>query len=132
MARVMALLLPYYTVDVPQGIRAIEAEDWLAALSDAPQWALTNAARWWKSDENPDRRRKPLEGDIAARVKREMGLVDVARLAVTRWDDGQRELPAFLRAPSVHDVPVEERRRVAAEIMGRAGFAPKHFGEAAE
>ena len=73
-----------------------------------------------------------MEGDIAARVKREMGLVDVARLAINRWDDGLRAPPAFLRAPSAHDLPVADRRRAADEILHRAGFAPKHFGEAAE
>ena len=80
MARVLALLNPYFDKDTPQAIREIEAEDWASALSAYPYWAIEKAARWWKSDENPDRRKRPLEGDLVARTKREMDAVSAARI----------------------------------------------------
>lgn len=89
MARVLALLNPYFDKDTPQAIREIEAEDWAAALAGKPYWAIEKAARWWKSDENPDRRRRPLEGDLVARVKREMDAVSAARIML----DGKYHAP---------------------------------------
>jgi hypothetical protein len=80
MARVLALLNPYFDKDTPQAIREIEAEDWASALSAYPYWAIEKAARWWKSDENPDRRKRPLEGDLVARTKREMDAVSAAKI----------------------------------------------------
>jgi DNA-binding transcriptional LysR family regulator len=84
MARVLALLNPYFDKDTPQAIREIEAEDWAAALGCQPYWAIEKAARWWKSDANPDRRKRPLEGDLVARVKREMDAVNAARFMLAR------------------------------------------------
>jgi hypothetical protein len=80
MARVLALLNPYFDKDTPQAIREIEAEDWAAALVGQPYWAIEKAARWWRSDENPDRRKRPLEGDLVARTKREMDAVSAAKI----------------------------------------------------
>ena len=72
MARIAALLNPYYDKDTPAAVRRMEAEDWLEALAEYPQWAIERAVRWWKSEDNVDRRKRPLEGDIAARCKVEM------------------------------------------------------------
>jgi hypothetical protein len=72
MARVAALLNPYYDKDTPASVRRMEAEDWLEALASYPQWAIERAVRWWKSQDNADRRKRPIEGDIAARCKVEM------------------------------------------------------------
>ena len=88
MARVLALLTPYFTASVPEAVRVLEAEDWRAALHVFPHWAVEKAVRWWKSDANPDHRRKPLEGDIVGRVKLEMGIVSMGRLMVRRFDEG--------------------------------------------
>lgn len=120
MARVAALLSPYFEKETPRAVREMEAEDWLEALGEYPQWAVEQAVRWWKSAANPDRRKRPLEGDIAARCEAEMR-------------DFQA-VPAILRrklSPPVvyHPQPRPERPRVtadaAAEIMARAGFKPK-------
>ena len=78
MARIAALLVPYYEKDTPQAIRNMEAEDWAAELGNHPQWAVESAVRWWKSEANPDRRKRPMEGDIAARCKRETDAVRAA------------------------------------------------------
>ena len=120
MARVAALLTPYYTGDVPHGVRVMEAEDWAESLLEYPQWAITNAVRWWKSDENPKRRQKPVEGDIRARVKSEMGVVTVAERAVAKFDAGK----AAFSAPARKTVDKAE----AAKIMAAAGFTPRRMG----
>lgn len=118
MHRVLALLSPYFATDTPQSVREVEAEDWLAALGGYPEWAVTAAARWWKSDANPDRRKRPMEGDIAARCKVEMGVVSIAKLAVDRFDRGHRP---FME-PEREVIPpedMEHRRKFASEVMAR-------------
>ena len=127
MARVAALLSPYYTGDVPHGVRVMEAEDWAAALGEYPQWAVTKAVRWWKSEANPDRRKKPLEGDIAARARFEIGVVIVARKAVTDFDNGLRPPQPAIEAPRK---PLD--RSGADEILRKAGFAVKRMPYAGE
>lgn len=84
MARIAALLSPYYEKDVPQAVRVMEAEDWADALAEYPQWAIQNAVRWWKSEHNADRRRRPMEGDIAAACRREMDAVRAAAFILSQ------------------------------------------------
>ena len=119
LARIAALLSPYYEKDTPQGIRQMEAEDWLAALADYPRWAIERSARWWKSADNPDRRKRPIEGDIVARCKVEL---DGVRSAIRIHDikSGGREIE-----PSEAEARVSSER--AAEILAEAGFQPKKF-----
>jgi len=121
LARVAALLTPYYTGDVPNGVRMIEAEDWAEALDGLPEWAITKACRWWKGDENVNRRKKPFEGDIVARARFEMGALRVAGWAVERFDDGLRpKQPEPARqAPSPEDVA---HRRAFAESVIKGKF----------
>lgn len=82
MARIAALLSPYYEKDTPQGVRVMEAQDWAAELKGLPQWAIERAVRWWKGGDNPKRAKRPLEGDISARAKFEMQAVRAARIAM--------------------------------------------------
>lgn len=81
------------------------AEDWQEELAPYPSWAISNAARWWMSADNPDRRRKPLPGDIAERAKRERG---IAKLAVSR---AKRFAPIEASTPEVDDKPITEEQR---------------------
>lgn len=120
LARVAALLLPYYEKDTPQAVREMEAEDWREALGGFPRWAIERAVRWWKSDANPDRRKRPLEGDIAARCRVEMNgvpsAVQMLELRRTGRDFSQPQLP---------------RERIsaerAAEILAEAGLSPQRM-----
>lgn len=94
-ARVAALLSPYYEKDIPHGVRKMEADDWVTELHGYPQWAIERAVRWWKSSKNPDRRKRPMEGDISARVRFEMGPVRAAETyarmgGVPAHDQGDR------------------------------------------
>lgn len=120
MAHVAALLHPYYEKDTPQAIREIEAEDWAHELRDYPQWAIKAAICWWKSADNKDRRKRPLEGDISARINVEMMAVRAAKTALRSGVDPHRYVTR----------EVEERvtPEAAAEIMAQVGFAPKKFG----
>ena len=111
MARVAALLSPYYEKDTPQAVREIEAEDWLDALGGFPRWAIEDAARWWKSAENPRRRQRPMEGDIAERCRSAVGDV--------------RAVPVLLRAPRRIEGPPREpvSPERARAILAEAGLA---------
>ena len=79
-ARVLALLNSYYDKDSPVSIQEIEAEDWVEALKNYPYWAIERACRWWKSDENGYRRKRPLEGDIVDRCKVHMQPISAAKI----------------------------------------------------
>ena len=119
MARVASLLNPYYDKDTPQAVRVMEAEDWMEALAAFPQWAIERAVRWWKSAENDQRRKRPLEGDIAAICKREMrGISAVPGLAQRRADGRYIE-----DRPQPPKQPVTPE--AALEILASAGFAPR-------
>ena len=122
MARVLALLTPYFTANVPEGVRRMEAEDWRAALDGKPAWAVEKACRWWKSDENPDHRRKPLEGDIVDRVKFEMGILSFGAMKIREFDAGrmERERAAEDRPPTPEEM--EQRRAFAKTVLRRNGF----------
>ena len=117
-ARVAALLSPYYEKDIPQAVRKMEAEDWEQALSGFPQWAIERAVRWWKSDANADRRKRPLEGDIVARCRVEMDGVASASKVLEMKQRGIEHKP-------------EPRERMtadrAAEIMRDVGFGVKRM-----
>lgn len=114
MARVAALLSPYYDKDTPPAVRKMEAEDWLEALGEYPQWAIERAVRWWKSEYNADRRKKPLEGDIAARCKVEMRGIGALPEILKRKASGRWIAPEPERKPIDKDA--------AARIMAEVGF----------
>ena len=117
-ARVAALLSPYYEKDTPQGVREMEARDWEQALSGFPQWAIERAVRWWKSDANTDRRKRPLEGDIVARCRAEMDGVASASKVLEMKQRGIEHKP-------------EPRERLTADraagIMRDVGFGVKRM-----
>lgn len=124
MARAAALLDPYYDKGTPQSIREIEMEDWADALADFPDWAIERAAKWWKGADNPQRRKRPLEGDIAARCKVEMMAVRAAEI---------RERSGWTGFSSSQETAERISPERASEILREAGFTPKRFGqEAAE
>jgi len=117
-ARVAALLSPYYEKDIPQAVRKMEAEDWEQALSGFPQWAIERSVRWWKSDANTDRRKRPLEGDIVARCRVEMDGVASASKVLEMKQRGAEH------TPEVRERLTADR---AAEIMRDVGFGVKRM-----
>lgn len=123
MARVLALLTPYFTSNIPEGVRRIEAEDWRASLDRFPQWAVEKACRWWKSDENPDHRRKPLEGDIAERVRFEMGILSFGAMKVRQYDRGYAERMKQPEDERPTPEQMEQRRAFAKTVLRNAGFS---------
>lgn len=125
MARIAALLSPYYEKDVPQAVRIMEAEDWAEALADYPQWAIQNAVRWWKSEHNPDRRKRPFEGDIAERCRAEMQPVLAAKFDLGRDVAARHEPVQSIPRPSLPDQA--ERQAISARIMAEV-FAGKKIG----
>ena len=93
MARIGSLLHPYYAGSAPQVSIEMMAEDWAIALGEYPQWAIDAGVRWWKSRKNPEHKRKPLEGDIDAAVRRKMGFVFLGESAIRHFDAGHRPIP---------------------------------------
>jgi len=124
MARVGALLDPYFEKDTPQVMREMMAEDWLAELAGSPRWAIEAAVRWWKSADNADRRKRPLEGDIKARVLVETEALRAGKIRVAAFDAGQQfPKPA---EPERKMMTADERTALAASL-GLPAAAPKRF-----
>lgn len=113
MARVASLLHPYYAGSAPQSAIEMMAEDWAAALGSYPEWAIDAGVRWWKSIENDERKRKPLEGDIEAAVRRKMGFILLAESCLKRFDAGHRPTPEPLAIEE--RVTPEQRAAILAE-----------------
>lgn len=90
--RVATLMSQYFVssagADIMEGI----AEDWIAELEDLPSWAIQKACQWWMGHQNPDRRKRPLAGDISLIARKEMGIVRVAEMAVERHLEGKPPL----------------------------------------
>ena len=78
--------------------------------------------RWRKSADNPESTRRPLEGDIAIRCKRELGVVGVAESALRKWDDGVRPEPPKAPRPELTPEEMEARRKAIAQITEEAGY----------
>jgi hypothetical protein len=127
MARIAALLSPYYEKDVPQAVRIMEAEDWAEALAEYPQWAIQNAVRWWKSEHNHDRRKRPMEGDIAERCRIEVQPVRAAKYYLDREIVPVASSAPALPRPSLPDQ--EERQAISARIMAEVFQGKKIGGE---
>lgn len=123
MARVVSLLSQYYAADVSQGAVKMMAEDWAVELEDYPEWAIEKAVRWWKSAANPDRKKRPLEGDISARAKVEAGVISVGRLAVKRYEQGRTPY----QSPDRKD-PHKGDPDGASRTFAAVGYKPNRFG----
>jgi len=76
-----------------------------------------------KSDGNPERKRKPLDGDIVERVKFEMGVLSFGAMKVREYDEGYRK--RTMEPERVPPTPeeMEQRRAFAQDVMRRAGYA---------
>jgi len=120
--RIASLLAQYFQGDISEGMMKSIADDWYHELKDFPAWAIAKAVRWWTGRDNPDRRKKPLPGDIADRAQKELGPLFVARAAINRFDNGT--------VLAIEEAPRERvSKERAAELMAEAGFAVKKFGE---
>ncbi len=124
MARIAALLSPYYEKDTPQGVRVMEAQDWAEEIGGFPQWAVQRAVRWWKSADNPKRAKRPIEGDISARIRIEMDAINAAKIRLKSGRDFEvRYEPS--RSPRVC---TDEMRERADRLISNLGFAKRVKG----
>lgn len=120
--RIASLLAQYFQGDISEGMMKSIADDWRHELQEFPAWSIAKAVRWWTGKDNPDRRKKPLPGDIAEQAQKELGPLFVARAAIRRFDTGS--------VPMIEEKPKERiSKERAAEIMAASGFAVKKFGE---
>jgi hypothetical protein len=108
--RVTALLTAYFGASLPAGVLAVELADWLAELECFPEWAVRDAIRWWRGAENEHRSRKPHPGDIAARCRREMELIDLARKGIDTYRNGPVLPPSRPADPPEERTPESQAR----------------------
>lgn len=120
LAMIAALLSAYFERQQPQEVREIEAQDWSAALAPYPQWVIRRACRWWKSEQNTDRRKRPVEGDIAALCRSYVNEVRDAQYASVRLMAPRKQAEPEVRQPKVSPDAV-------AKILSDRGFAMKRM-----
>ena len=128
MARCAALLSPYFEKDIDAGIRKMDAEDWAAELGDFPKWAVEMAVRWWKSHKNPNRRKRPIEGDIADRCRVEMQAVRAAQISL-RTGIKVSEPRQHDERPMTEEERVEFEATLASFVEGRRAYQTDQQGE---
>jgi hypothetical protein len=118
--RIASLLAQYFQGDISEGMMKSIADDWYHELKDFPAWSISKAVRWWIGKDNPDRRKKPMTGDIAERAQKELGLIIVAQSAIRRFDTGF--------TPKIEQKPKERMsKKRADEIVEEIGFSVKRF-----
>ena len=108
---VLALLHPYFEKDTPQAVRARISEKWQSALGQFPEWAIMRACEWWTGPDNDKRHQTPKEGDIAARCRVEMDVVNAARIKLQSQAKDQQ--PTEERPHMTEEQMAEMRRRMA-------------------
>lgn len=129
LVRVVALLRQYFQTDTAQSVIEVEAEDWADALSPFPDWAIRRACRWWQGADNPNRKRKPMIGDIVEICRNETGALDMAKKRLSDFDfAGAKRLPL----PKGERVSPARAAQIMREVYGadRAADAignPKKF-----
>lgn len=64
----------------------------ICAKGNPPEWAVTNACRWWIGPDNADRKRRPQAGDIASRIKWELGAVAMGEVRVSSFRPSNSEV----------------------------------------
>ena len=86
LGRVATLQAQYYTTNLPEAMQEAIAEDWYQSLKQYPAWSIANAVRWYMSKDNPQRKSKPICGDIEERCHIELANIRYAEHAVSRFD----------------------------------------------
>mgnify|MGYP003656552509 FL=1 len=119
--RIAALLLQYFQGEISEQMMRVIADDWCHEMQEFPAWAIAKSVRWYISRINPDRRRKPLPGDISDIAQRELGPIFAAKSAIRRFDQG-----VVLR---IEEAPAERMSKERAEeIMAEVWSTVKKFG----
>lgn len=118
--RIASLLAQYFQGDISEAMMKSIADDWHNELRSFPAWTISKAVRWWIGNDNPDRRKKPMAGDISERAAKELGPIIVAKFAIKRFDGRS--------APMIEQEPKERiSKERASEIIAEAGFSVKKF-----
>lgn len=110
--RVEALLDGYWQSRPSDAVKAEIMADWMDALVNFSPDEIRAACREYLN--GPDHARKPKPGDISALVQQSRA-AELARFRASKPKREERRFTAL-------DVPVEERRRAAAEILAQFGM----------
>lgn len=115
--RVLTLLSQYFAPNMDEGVTSGIADDWCAMLDRYPAWAIANACRWWMSRENPEKKRRPLPGDIQERAYVEMTQLRAAKITLGRGI----AKPTPAQSPERPPISDEARARNAEYAAGFIG-----------
>lgn len=129
--RVATLLLHGFVGEIPADFQRQIAADWMNELRGLPAWAVSRAARWWLSAENPRRRQRPVPGDISERAQVEMRVLDFLRYAADEFERVE-ERKALAAPREVWLTPEQEAERKAAMARLVAKMFPGSHAARAE
>lgn len=112
-------LVHYFVGQIPPNFAKSIGADYDYELAEFPAWAIVKARRWWLSNENEYRHRKPLPGDLSERCRREIAVVNMARQRVELFDRTGSPLYAFEQKDEPKPQPqlTDEERAKRAEEM---------------
>lgn len=122
LGRIAATLSAYYEKDSHHSIEGKRAEDWLQELQEYPQWAIERAMRWWTSSGNKDRRKQPLEGDIAERCLLEMKGIKSLPWVLERKEKEHQAQQQSRSRPQITQAQREENKIAIDEALSRFGI----------
>lgn len=111
-ARVSTMLLQYYASDIPAAAMEAVAGDWLHELRGKPAWAVLIAVRWWMGEDNPQRRKRPMPGDISAKATESMRIIRFLEFAIHSY----HSQPARIASPQGEPASAESRARIDALV----------------
>ena len=100
----------YYVPDAGDGLAKGMINDWIEELQGFPEWALSDAFKWWISSENPKRSKKPVPGDISDRAHSQMAFVRVARIAAQKYTSAPSGTPTPPEPEELSDEAAAARR----------------------
>lgn len=87
----------YFVAEMAEPVSMQLARDWTRELAGYPQWAIEAACNWWISKQNPNRRCKPVPGDISERAALEASILTMGRKQVQFYERYGDNPPEFLR-----------------------------------
>lgn len=95
--RVVTLLTHYFIAEAHPAALSQIAEDWIAELSECPEWAIDAACKWWIGSKNDKRGRKPLPGDISARTLMIMAPIFSGKAMLSAFEKHGNNPPPYLK-----------------------------------
>lgn len=104
-------LVHYFVGVIPENFAKSIGADYDHELAEFPAWAIVKARRWWLSNENEYRHRKPMPGDLSARCRVEVAVLRIASQRIERFDLTGSPLFSFEKADDAKPIELTEGER---------------------